>query len=54
MSPQLVRRAIAGTVAATTVLTLAACSSDSAEASGSGDGGTETITIGTLRGQPHF
>ncbi|MCZ2804797.1 ABC transporter substrate-binding protein [Modestobacter sp. VKM Ac-2983] len=54
MSPQLVRRAIAGTVAATTVLALAACSSDSAEASGSGDGGTETVTIGTLRGQPHF
>ncbi|WP_052090913.1 ABC transporter substrate-binding protein [Modestobacter caceresii] len=54
MSPQLVRRAIAGTVAATTVLALAACSSDSAEASGSDDGGTQTVTIGTLRGQPHF
>ncbi|MCZ2813803.1 ABC transporter substrate-binding protein [Modestobacter sp. VKM Ac-2979] len=54
MSPQLVRRAIAGTVAATTVLALAACSSDSAEAGGSDDGGTETVTIGTLRGQPHF
>ncbi|WP_249523149.1 ABC transporter substrate-binding protein [Modestobacter marinus] len=54
MSPQLVRRAVAGTVAATTVLALAACSSDSAEASGSDDGGTQTVTIGTLRGQPHF
>ncbi|KGH47602.1 hypothetical protein IN07_06265 [Modestobacter caceresii] len=45
---------MAGTVAATTVLALAACSSDSAEASGSDDGGTQTVTIGTLRGQPHF
>ncbi|MCZ2839973.1 ABC transporter substrate-binding protein [Modestobacter sp. VKM Ac-2985] len=54
MSPQLVRRAIAGTVAATTLMGLAACSSDSAGAGGSDDGGTETVTIGTLRGQPHF
>ena len=54
MSPSAVRRAIAGTAVAATVLSLAACGSDTAEADASGSGETQTVTIGTLRGQPHF
>jgi NitT/TauT family transport system substrate-binding protein len=55
LSPSAVRRAIAGSAVATVVLSLAACGSDSdsAEASG-GSGETQTVTVGTLRGQPHF
>jgi NitT/TauT family transport system substrate-binding protein len=52
LSPSAVRRAIAAGAVAATVLSLAACGSDSAEASGSGE--TQTVTVGTLRGQPHF
>ncbi|MGY2079870.1 ABC transporter substrate-binding protein [Modestobacter sp. SYSU DS0657] len=54
MSPTAVRRAIAGTAVAATVLSLAACGSDSADAAAGGSGETQTVTIGTLRGQPHF
>jgi NitT/TauT family transport system substrate-binding protein len=54
LSPTAVRRAIAGTAVAATVLSLAACGSDSSEAAASGSGETQTVTVGTLRGQPHF
>ncbi|MGY1841866.1 MULTISPECIES: ABC transporter substrate-binding protein [unclassified Modestobacter] len=55
MTHSAVRRAIAGTAVAATVLSLAACGSDAADAdSGSAGGETQTVTIGTLRGQPHF
>ncbi|WP_369140978.1 ABC transporter substrate-binding protein [Modestobacter versicolor] len=55
MSPTAVRRAIAGTAVAATVLSLAACGSDSSEAGASGGSEeTQTVTVGTLRGQPHF
>ncbi|MCZ2830786.1 ABC transporter substrate-binding protein [Modestobacter sp. VKM Ac-2986] len=54
MSPSTVRRAIAGTAVAAAVLSLAACGGSDAEAAASGSGETQTVTVGTLRGQPHF
>ncbi|MEI4273421.1 ABC transporter substrate-binding protein [Klenkia sp. LSe6-5] len=52
MSPFAVRRVIATGAVAATVLSLAACGSDSDDAAGGGE--TQTVTVGTLRGQPHF
>jgi len=46
-------RALAGTLAASAALALAGCGSDSADAAGSSEE-TQTVTVGTLRGQPHF
>jgi NitT/TauT family transport system substrate-binding protein len=54
LSPSAVRRAIAGTAVVATVLTLAGCGSDDAGGTSSGSGETRTVTVGTLRGQPHF
>ena len=56
MSARPVQRLIGLAASATVVLALAACSSDtsSADEGSSGGGETETVKIGTLRGQPHF
>ena len=55
MSPRPVQRVLAGTAVAATVLSLAACGgSDSDAAASGGSGETQTVTVGTLRGQPHF
>jgi NitT/TauT family transport system substrate-binding protein len=56
LSPSAVRRAIAGSAVVATVFSLAACGgSDSSDDEASGSSGeTQTVTIGTLRGQPHF
>ena len=49
------RRALALGAALTAALSLVACSGSSDADSGSGEGGeTVTVTVGTLRGQPHF
>jgi NitT/TauT family transport system substrate-binding protein len=44
-------RVVASAIAATAIITLAGCASSEAA---SPDGETQTVTIGTLRGQPHF
>ena len=56
MSARPVQRLIGLAASATVVVALAACSSDtsSADEASSGGGETETVKIGTLRGQPHF
>jgi NitT/TauT family transport system substrate-binding protein len=54
LSPSTVRRAIAGTAVAAAVLSLTACGGSDAAADVSGSGETQTVTVGTLRGQPHF
>jgi NitT/TauT family transport system substrate-binding protein len=53
LRPHALTRALAGTLAASAALALAGCGSDSADAAGS-SGETQTVTVGTLRGQPHF
>jgi NitT/TauT family transport system substrate-binding protein len=56
MSARPVQRLIGLAASAAVVVTLAGCSSDNSSAAeaSSGGGETETVTIGTLRGQPHF
>ncbi|MGY2065580.1 ABC transporter substrate-binding protein [Blastococcus sp. SYSU DS0619] len=59
MSARPAQRLLALAASAAAVVALAACSSDPAdstdEAAASGASGeTETVTVGTLRGQPHF
>ncbi len=53
MRRSVLTRALAGGLAASAVLALAGCGSDSADAA-DGSGETQTVTVGTLRGQPHF
>ncbi|MGY1805001.1 ABC transporter substrate-binding protein [Blastococcus sp. SYSU D00922] len=57
MSSRPAQRLIGLAASAAAVVALAACSSESSAAdggSGGGGGETETVKIGTLRGQPHF
>jgi len=51
MNHSSVKRALAGAIAFTALVTLAGCASSDAPAA---EGETQTVTIGTLRGQPHF
>lgn len=53
MTPRL-RPTAAAAVAGLVAVTLAGCSAASADADGTGDAQTTTITVGTLKGQPHL
>lgn len=51
--PELRRPSLALSAAGLLALTVAGCSTASAD-SGGGEGGTTTLTVGTLKGQPHL